>query len=254
MFQWRVKLAAALTAAGLLAGLTVPAWAAEASTVRQYETAQPVTSVVADVESAVLVIQKGTGSTVQVDSDADAKGEYTYDFDLKDGVLTVRVEAIQGEKIKTKGVPIHVGVIHVTVLGDAVICDNEITITLPEAVYDKIEGKTRNGSITASGVEAETLSLDAKNGDVTLENTRGVKVQAKTANGDIRLDHPYGLDYDLTSQNGDISGTLAGTKADYRLRVEARNGDSNLEDQAGTGVASANLKAQNGDVRVDFTG
>ena len=252
MFQWRVKLAAALTAAGLLAGLTVPAWAAEASTVRQYETAQPVTSVVADVENAVLVIQKGTGSTVQVDSDADAKGEYTYDFDLKDGVLTVRVEAVQGEKIK--GVPIHVGVIHVTVLGDAVICDNEITITLPEAVYDKIEGKTRNGSIMASGMEAETLSLDAKNGDVTLENTRGVKVQAKTANGDIRLDHPYGLDYDLTSQNGDISGTLAGTKADYRLRVEARNGDSNLEDQAGTGVASANLKAQNGDVRVDFTG
>lgn len=252
MFQWRVKLAAALTAAGLLAGLTVPAWAAEASTVRQYETAQPVTSVVADVESADVVIQKGTGSTVQVDSDADAKGEYTYDFDLKDGVLTVRVEAVQGEKIK--GVPIHVGVIHVTVLGDTVICDNEITITLPEAVYDKIEGKTRNGSIMASGMEAETLSLDAKNGDVTLENTRGVKVQAKTANGDIRLDHPYGLDYDLTSQNGDISGTLAGTKADYRLRVEARNGDSNLEDQAGTGVASANLKAQNGDVRVDFTG
>ena len=253
MFQWRVKLAAALTAAGLLAGLTLPAGAADAA-VRQYETSQPVTSVVADVENAVLVIQKGTGSTVRVDSDADAKGEYSYDFDLKDGVLTVRVKAIQGEKIKGSDVPIHIGIIHATVMGDAVVCDNKITITLPEAVYDKIEGKAHNGSITASGVEAETLSLDTGNGDVTLENTRGVKVRVKAGNGDIQLDHPYGLDYDLTSQNGDIRGTLAGTKADYRLKAEARNGDSNLEDQPGTGVASATMKAQNGDVKVKFTG
>ena len=253
MFQWRVKLAAALTAAGLLAGLTLPAGAADAA-VRQYETSQPVTSVVADVENAVLVIQKGTGSTVRVDSDADAKGEYSYDFDLKDGVLTVRVKAIQGEKIKGSDVPIHIGIIHATVMGDAVVCDNKITVTLPEAVYDKIEGKTRNGSITASGVEAETLSLDTGNGDVTLENTRGVKVRVKAGNGDIQLDHPYGLDYDLTSQNGDIRGTLAGTKADYRLKAEARNGDSNLGDQPGTGVASATMKAQNGDIKVKFTG
>lgn len=253
MFQWRVKLAAALTAAGLLAGLTLPAGAADAA-VRQYETSQPVTSVVADVENAVLVIQKGTGSAVRVDSDADAKGEYSYDFDLKDGVLTVRVKAIQGEKIKGSDVPIHIGIIHATVMGDAVVCDNKITVTLPEAVYDKIEGKARNGSITASGVEAETLSLDTGNGDVTLENTRGVKVRVKAGNGDIQLDHPYGLDYDLTSQNGDIRGTLAGTKADYRLKAEARNGDSNLEDQPGTGVASATMKAQNGDIKVKFTG
>ena len=253
MSRWRVKLAAVLAAAGLLAGMTLPAGAAE-DTVRQYETSQPVTSVVADVENAVLVIQKGTGSTIQVDSDAEARGEYAYDFDLKDGVLTVRVKAIQGEKIKGSDVPIHIGIIHATVMGDAVVCDNKITVTLPEAVYDRIEGKTRNGSITASGVEAENLTLDAGNGNVTLENTRGVKVRAKAGNGNIRLDHPYGLDYDLTAQNGNITGTLAGTKADYRLKVEAKNGDSNLEDQPGTGVARATMKAQNGDVKVKFTG
>ena len=68
------------------------------------------------------------------------------------------------------------------------------------------------------------------------------------------LEKLYGLDYDLTAQNGNITGTLAGTKADYRLKVEAKNGDSNLEDQPGTGVASATMKAQNGDVKVKFTG
>ena len=254
MFQWRVKLSAALAAAGLLAGLALPVWAAEGDTVRQYETAQPVTSVVADVENAVLVIRKGTGSTVQVDSDADAKGEYSYDFDLKDGVLTVRVKAIQGEKIKGSDVPIHIGIIHATVMGDAVVCDNKITVTLPEAVYDKIEGKTRNGSITASGVEAETLSLDTGNGDVTLENTRGVKVRVKAGNGDIQLDHPYGLDYDLTSQNGDIRGILAGTKADYRLEASVEHGTCSLANQAGRGVASGSFRVTNGSINVGFTG
>ena len=254
MYKWGMKLTAALTAAGLLAGLALPAWAAEGDTVCQYETAQPVTSVVADVENAVLVIRKGTGSTVQVDSDADAKGEYSYDFDLKDGVLTVRVKAIQGEKIKGSDVPIHIGIIHATVMGDAVVCDNKITVTLPEAVYDKIEGKTRNGSITASGVEAETLSLDTGNGDVTLENTRGVKVRVKAGNGDIQLDHPYGLDYDLTSQNGDIRGTLAGTKADYQLEASVKNGTCNLANQAGRGVASGSFQVTNGSINVTFTG
>lgn len=249
MSKWSVKCLAAAAAAGLMLGSMLPASAEEAM-VRQYETSQPVTSVVAEVENADLVIRKGTGNTIQVDSDPDAKGEYTYDISLKNGVLTVRVEAIQGEKIQ----PIHIPVIHVTVMKDAVVCENEITITLPETMYDKIEGKTHNGSITASGTESEKLSLDAENGDVTLENTRGVKVQAKTTNGEICLDEPYGLDYDLTVRNGDIQGTLAGTKADYRLKVEARNGDSNLSDQVGTGVASASLKTHNGDIQVSFTG
>lgn len=249
MSKWSVKCLAAAAAAGLMLGSVLPASAEEAM-IRQYETPQPVTSVVADVENADLVIQKGTGNTVQVDSDADARGEYSYNISLKDGVLTVRVEAIEGEKIK----PIHIPVIHVTVMGDAVVCENEITITLPEAVYDKIEGKTRNGSITASEVEAETLSLDSANGNVTLENTRGVKVQAKTANGGIHLYEPYGLDYHLNTRNGNIQGTLAGTKADYRLEVEARNGRSNLANQAGSGVASGSFQVINGSINLRFTG
>lgn len=251
MSKWGMKLTAALTAAGLLAGLALPVWAAEGDTVRQYETAQPVTSVEVNVENASLVIRKGTGSTVQVDSAADAIGEYLYDFDLENGVLTVKVEAGEGKQVMLASYGYGYGR---QPQEYAVTWENEITITLPEAVYDKIEGKTRNGSITASGVEAENLTLDAGNGNVTLENTRGVKVRAKAGNGNIRLDHPYGLDYDLTAQNGNITGTLAGTKADYRLKVEAKNGDSNLEDQPGTGVASATMKAQNGDVKVKFTG
>ena len=249
MSKWSVKCLAAAAAAGLMLGSVLPA-SAEESMIRQYETSQPVASVVADVENADLVIRKGTGNTVHVDSDADARGEYSYDISLKDGVLTVRVEAIEGEKIKS----IHIPVIHVTLMGDAVVCDNEITITLPEAMYNKIEGKTSNGSITASGVEAETLSLDGVNGNVTLENTRGVKVQAKATNGEIHLYEPYGLDYDLIARNGDIQGTLAGTKADYRLEVEARNGPCNLANQAGSGVASGSFRVTNGSINLRFTG
>lgn len=96
MSKWSVKCLAAAAAAGLMLGSVLPA-SAEESMIRQYETSQSATSVVADVENADLVIRKGTGNTIQVDSAADARGEYTYHFDLEDGVLNIRVEAGEGE-------------------------------------------------------------------------------------------------------------------------------------------------------------
>lgn len=73
MSKWSVKCLAAAAAAGLMLGSVLPA-SAEESMIRRYETSQPVTSVVADVENADLVIRKGTGNTIQVDSAADARG------------------------------------------------------------------------------------------------------------------------------------------------------------------------------------
>ena len=52
MSKWSVKCLAAAAAAGLMLGSVLPA-SAEESMIRQYETSQPVTLVVADVENAM---------------------------------------------------------------------------------------------------------------------------------------------------------------------------------------------------------
>lgn len=255
MSKWSVKLAAVLTAAGLLAGLTLPAWAAETSAVRQYETAQPVTSVAVDVENADLIIQKGTGTTVRVDSAADAKGEYTYDIDLKDGVLTVQVEAGAGEKFKAKGgVTVRKGTVSMDRFGNAERWYNQITVTLPDKAYDKIEAAGKNSKMAVMQVEAGEITLEGDNGSATLEGTRSRRTDIQLINGSIDFNQPYALDYDCEIRNGRIQGILAGTKADYRLEAWVRNGTCNLENQEGRGIASGAFQVTNGNIDLTFTG
>lgn len=255
MSKWSVKCLAAAAAAGLMLGSVLPA-SAEESMIRQYETSQPVTSVVADVENADLVFQKGPGNTIQVDSAADARGEYTYHFDLEDGVLNIRVEAGEGERLKVlRGLTVDSGVVMIeSETGYATIWENEITVTLPEKVYDQIEVTGKNSPMKVENVEADEITLEGNNGSAALEGTRSRRTQIQLVNGSIEFDHSYALDYDCEVRNGEIEGILSGTKADYRLEALVEHGPCNLANQAGSGVASGSFRVTNGSINLRFTG
>ena len=97
------RMCSAVLAAGLVCGCILPASAAEAEEeprILQYETAEPVSSVVVDTEYADVVIQPGQTDRITVESAADAKGEYSYDCTVADGVLKVNVEGIEGEEFR----------------------------------------------------------------------------------------------------------------------------------------------------------
>lgn len=255
MSRWCRRLLAAAAAAGLLLSAVLPASAADSAVLR-YETSQPVTAVVADVENTDLVIQKGTGNTVRVDSAADAKGEYTYDFDLENGVLTIRVEAGEGERLKVqRGLKVDSGVVMIeSKTGYATVWENEITVTLPEKVYDQIKATGKNSIMKVGDVEADEITLEGDNGSAALEGTHSRRTEIHLVNGSIDFDHSYAVDYDCEVRNGGIEGTLAGTKADYRLEASVRNGHCNLTNQAGTGTASAKFQVTNGSINLRFTG
>ena len=97
------RMCSAVLAVGLVCGCILPASAAEAeeeARVLQYETAEPVSAVVVDAEYADVVIRPGQTDKIMVESDAGAKGTYSYDCTVTDGVLTVNVEGIEGEESK----------------------------------------------------------------------------------------------------------------------------------------------------------
>ena len=93
------RMCSAVLAAGLVCGCILPASAAEAEEARilQYETAEPVSAVVVDTRWAEVVIQPGQTDKITVESAADAKGEYSYDCTVADGVLTVNVDLVEAE-------------------------------------------------------------------------------------------------------------------------------------------------------------
>lgn len=260
MSKWSAKCLGMVAAMGILASASLPVSAAETEAMaRQYETAQTVKSVMVDVENTDLVIQKGKGSKVQVDGSADPYGTYEYSFDLKDGVLYIQVESLEGEEVEDWSFG-RALVISMEGVGDDArifVWDNQVTVTLPDRMYDQIEVENENGSIQLGKIEAEQISLEGDNGDITLLGTGGNEIIAHTKNGDVILEEPDALDYDCTTKNGDIRATLTGTRADYRITTKGKirlSGQWGDEKASDAGKIRANFETENGYIEVHFAG
>ena len=260
MTKWSAKCLGMFAAKGILAGASLPVSAAETEAMaRQYETAQTVKAVVIEAENTDLVIQKGKGNKVQGEGSADPYGTYEYSFALKDGVLSIQVESLEGEEVEDWGFERAI-VVSVEGAGKnarTFIWDNQVTVTLPDRLYDRIEVENENGSIEIGEIEVEQISLEGDNGDITLTGTAGNEIAAHTQNGNVVLEEPDGMQYDCTTKNGDIKATLTGTRADYQIATKGKMRLSGLwgdEKDAGTEKIPAKFETENGYIEVHFAG
>ena len=286
------RMCSAVLAAGLVCGCILPASAAEAEEARilQYETAEPVSAVTANVENAELVIQAVQTDKITVESAADGKGKFTYNFSVKDDVLTVDVDAIEPEEFYGRETDSSGSVF----IKSGRIYDNTITVTLPEKTYTSLCAEVDNGGIRFADVEADALQAKVKNGSVAVQNVKADTVQTKIENGNalakdvtagtLRTEAGNGriefwnvtagsLQADLKTgsigfekanasaykcdvKTGSIQGTLQGNQAAYRISVDLdwNWGVSSLKNQPGDGSGkSIDFHVQLGNVDVSFT-
>ena len=153
MTRFAKRLLSAAAAAALVCGCILPVSAAEAEEARvlRYETAEPVSSVVVDAEYADVIIQPGQTDRITVESAADAKGTYSYDCTVTDGVLTVNVEGIKGEEFRDY---IQIGPFRfLNKYGNTL--DNTITVTLPNKMYDSIQVKADHDDIRMRDIQSQ---------------------------------------------------------------------------------------------------
>ena len=246
------RIGSAVLAAGLVCGCILPASAAEAeeeARVLQYETAQPVSSVVVDTEYADVVIQPGQTDKITVESAADAKGEYSYDCTVADGVLTVNVEGIEGEE--SKGY-IQIGPFRF-LNQYAITLDNTITVTLPNKMYDSIQVKADHDDIRMRDIQSQTAEMTCDWGDMILTGTQPQFLDLQAEWGDIVFDQAAVTKCEAYTDWGNIRGTIAGSKSSYSIATDIEDGDSNLRAQIGDGVHALAFTTEWGDVDVDFT-
>ena len=291
MTRFAKRMCSAVLAAGLVCGCILPASAAEAeedARVLQYETVQPVSAVKANVENAELIVQAGQTDKITVESAADAKGTYTYGFSVKDGVLTVDVDAIEPEEVysrETDRSGVH------TTYGR--FYDNTITVTLPAKTYASLCAEVDNGGIRFADVETDALQAEVKNGNVAVQNVKADTVQTKIENGStlamdvtagtlrteagngkikfrnvtagtlqaglktgsIGFEKASASVYKCEVTTGSIQGTLQGDQAAYRISVDLDWdwGVSSLKDQPGDGSGkSIDFHVHLGNVDVSF--
>ena len=246
------RMCSAVLAAGLVCGCILPASAAEAEEeprILQYETAEPVSSVVVDTEYADVVIQPGQTDRITVESAADAKGEYSYDCTVADGVLKVNVEGIEGEEFRDY---IQIGPFRFLNQYGSIL-KNTITVTLPSKLYDSIRVKVGHDNIRMRDVQSQTAWLTTEYGDIVLSGAQPQKLTLESKYGDVVFDQAAVTQCEGTTKYGDVTGTIAGSKSSYSTSTSVEYGDSNLRAQIGDGVHALAFNTKYGDIDVDFT-
>ena len=246
------RMCSAVLAVGLVCGCILPASAAEAeeeARVLQYETAEPVSSVVVDTEYADVVIQPGQTDRITVESAADAKGTYSYDCVVADGVLTVNVEGIEGEEFRDY---IQIGPFRFLNQYGSIL-KNTITVTLPDKLYDSIRVKVDHDNIRMRDVQSQTAWLTTEYGDIVLSGAQPQKLTLESKYGDVVFDQAAVTQCEGTTKYGDVTGTIAGSQSSYSTSTAVEYGDSNLRAQIGDGVHALAFNTKYGDIDVDFT-
>ena len=245
------RMCSAVLAAGLVCGCILPASAAEAeeeARVLQYETAEPVSSVVVDTRWTEVVIQPGQTDKITVESAADAKGEYSYDCTVADGVLKVNVEGIEGEEFRDY---IQIGPFRFLNQYGSIL-KNTITVTLPSKLYDSIRVKVGHDNIRMRDVQSQTAWLTTEYGDIVLSGAQPQKLTLESKYGDVVFDQAAVTQCEGTTKYGDVTGTIAGSQSSYSTSTAVEYGDSNLRAQIGDGVHALAFNTKYGDIDVDF--
>ena len=245
------RMCSAVLAAGLVCGCILPASAAEAeeeARILQYETAEPVSAVVVDTRWAEVVIQPGQTDKITVESAADAKGEYSYDCTVADGVLTVNVEGIEGEEFRDY---IQIGPFRFLNQYGSIL-KNTITVTLPSKLYDSIRVKVGHDNIRMRDVQSQTAWLTTEYGDIVLSGAQPQKLTLESKYGDVVFDQAAVTQCEGTTKYGDVTGTIAGSQSSYSTSTAVEYGDSNLRAQIGDGVHALAFNTKYGDIDVDF--
>ena len=247
MTKFAKRFLSAAAAACLLCGCILPASAAETeeeARVLQYETAEPVSSVVVDTRWTEVVIQPGQTDKITVESAADAKGEYSYDCTVADGVLKVNVEGFRDY--------IQIGPFRF-LNQYAITLDNTITVTLPNKMYDSIQVKADHDDIRMRDIQSQTAQLTTEHGDIVLSGAQPQALDVENDHGDIVFDHAAVIRCEGKTSHGNIHGTIAGSKSSYTTSVANAHSINNLRTQIGDGVHALIFNIEHGNVGVYFT-
>ena len=234
MTKFAKRIGSAVLAVGLVCGCILPASAAEAeeeARILQYETAEPVSAVKANVENAELIVQAGQTDKITVESAADAWGTFSYDCTVADGVLTVNVDGVEPKEYREYT---QIGPFRVLSSYMSPFYRNTVTITLPNKMYDSIQAETASGSIQLRQIQSQTAKVESKYGNIKFDQAAVVQCEG-------------------TAEYGNITGTIAGSRSSYTIAASASYGDSNLRAQIGDGIHCLVLNAEYGNIDVDFT-
>jgi len=123
----------------------------------------------------------------------------------------------------------------------------ELTVFVPNKLYEAIEVDNSNGKIEVSGVEAKQVRAKLHNGSIHLDRTAAERIDFYLSNGDVEL---AGVRGDLSGEvlNGQIRVDLEGIQ--HNMDMTVLNGEIKVTTEQKPTSVIYDLRTTNGEVRV----
>lgn len=123
----------------------------------------------------------------------------------------------------------------------------DVVLTIPKRLYEQIKIQIFNGKLKFDDVQTEDAVLKLRNGDLLARRNGGQFLSAELTDGEIYMQDCQVENVDLSTRKGDINLygqmlTTAAKTAQGDVDFILENGDA----------SSADLKAPNGDIRIQI--
>lgn len=133
----------------------------------------------------------------------------------------------------------------------------EVTVHLPEEVYDDVEIKSHNGHITIEELAADSIDLQADNGRINLDNIQGNTIFVNANNGIIEANDVSAKAFEVASDNGrielkNINAPIVGQTHNGTISLELENLLHNTDLHADNGKIDITLKNKPENVLYDL--
>lgn len=153
----------------------------------------------------------------------------------------------------TLGVKINNGALNVenAALSGASFETDNGALQFKNSTFGALSVKTDNGAVTVESVTAQSLHAETSNGAVTIRRSHAGEVYAKTDNGAVTFERIAGDALTFQVGNGAVSGSILGTKDDYKITASTGLGSCNLSDTF-TGEKTLNARTGCGAIKIDF--
>ena len=206
---------------------------------------------IVDVTGVKNVIIKARNQKVDIE-----KTSYpTARVRLTKGILTVKVEGdtlyIESRELRQKfGVGRFINFDPIP----------ELSVDLPELVYNLIEAKTTNAKIEIESFDLDKLDLESSNGKLEVSKTRANELKLKTSNGKIEVTDVVGA-VNARTTNGkvelkEIDGAVIVHGTNVKIELDSITGDieaktSNGKIEFRNATIAQNVKLKTGNAKIE---
>ncbi len=142
-----------------------------------------------------------------------------------------------------------------------------IKVYVPTDTLERVNIKTKNGTVKVSDVQTETLNVSTSNGTITVQDTTFTTSELLTSNGTVDVENVSGTSVTIRSLNGTLKGkninvaSIHGKTSNGEIKFQDVNTDNIISETSNGNIVmyingvSANYKTtvttSNGTIHID---